>query len=341
MRNERVADVAAIVPKIDAQRIGAPGIDVSVVLPIFNEAESLPLLFEQLFAALDAMACAFEVIAVDDGSTDGSAERLRNLAEARREVRVVSFARNYGQTAALMAGFDASRGEVVVTLDADGQNDPADIPALVAKVYEGYDVVSGWRVARRDAALDRRLPSWLANRLISAISGVKLNDYGCTLKAYRREVMSGIRLYGEMHRLIPVYASWMGARVVEAPVRHHARAFGRSHYGLGRAYKVLLDLITAKFLSVYLVKPIHVFGGVGLLSVLASFAVLALAILLKLLRGTSLIQTPLPLLAAMLFLMGCGSVLMGLLAEIMIRTYFESQDRRPYRLRPPDLRAPR
>lgn len=330
MRSERLIGLTRVAPKVD----------VSIVLPIHNEAAGLPALFERLFAALDAMGCAYEIVAVDDGSADGTSAALQALCEARQEVRVVTFARNYGQTAALMAGFDHSGGEVVVTLDADGQNDPADIPALVAKVYEGYDVVSGWRVERQDAALNRRVPSWLANRLISAISGVRLNDYGCTLKAYRREVMSGVRLYGEMHRLIPVYASWMGARVVEAPVRHHARAFGRSHYGLGRVYKVLLDLLTAKFLGVYLVKPIHVFGGFGLLSVLASFAVLGLAVLLKVLRGTSLILTPLPLLAAMLFLMGCGSVLMGLLAEIMIRTYFESQDRRPYRLRLPDLRGP-
>ena len=323
MRSERVVGLSVV----------APPVEVSVVLPIFNEAESLEPLFARLFVVLDAMAGGFEIVAVDDGSTDDTADRLQDIARRRPEVRVVSFARNYGQTAALMAGFDHSRGEVVVTLDADLQNDPADIPALVAKVHEGYDVVSGWRVDRQDAALNRRLPSWLANRLISAISGVRLNDYGCTLKAYRRDVMQGVRLYGEMHRLIPVYASWMGARVVEAPVRHHSRAFGRSHYGLGRAYKVLLDLLAAKFLSVYLVKPIHVFGGVGLISILAAFVALGSAIGLKLFRGTSLIQTPLPLLAAMLFLMGCGSVLMGLLAEIMMRTYFESQDRKPYRLR--------
>ena len=199
---------------------------------------------------------------------------------------------------------------------------------------DGFDVVSGWRANRKDAALSRRLPSWLANLLISAISGVKLKDYGCTLKAYRREIMSDVRLYGEMHRLIPIYASWMGAKVIELPVHHHARASGRSNYGIGRVYKVLLDLLVAKFLSVYLVKPIYVFGGCGLLSIGTSFAVIAAAIMLKLFRHTSLIQTPLPLLAAMLFLMGCGSVLMGLLAEIMMRTYFESQDRKPYRLRP-------
>ena len=329
------SDLAAhVTPTLSAR----PAPAISVVLPIYNEAQSLEALFAGLFEVLDSMACSFEIIAVDDGSADDTALCLDQIARGRPELRPLSFARNYGQTAAMMAGFDHSRGEVVVTLDADLQNDPADIPALVAKVYEGYDVVSGWRVSRQDAAFKRRLPSWLANQLISKISGVRLNDYGCTLKAYRREVMSGVRLYGEMHRLIPVYASWMGARVVEMPVRHHSRAFGHSNYGLGRVYKVLLDLLTAKFLSVYLVKPIHVFGGVGLLSIFVSFGVLSSAIALKLFRGTSLILTPLPLLAAMLFLMGCGSVLMGLLAEIMIRTYFESQDRKSYHLRLPKLR---
>ena len=315
-------------------------VDVSVVLPVFNERESLPSLLAGLFAVLDAMDGAFEVLAVDDGSIDGSAEWLRQCARSRPELRVIEFARNFGQTAAMMAGFDHACGEIVVTLDADLQNDAADIPALIAKLREGYDVVSGWRVERKDAAFSRRMPSWIANRLISAISGVRLKDYGCTLKAYRREVMDGVRLYGEMHRLIPVYASWMGARVVEMPVRHHARAHGRSHYGWSRAYKVALDLLVAKFIGVYLVKPIYVFGGVGLLAVTASFGALAWALALKAFAATSLIKTPLPLLAAMLFLMGCGAVLMGLLAEIMMRTYFESQDRKPYRLRTAALRSP-
>ena len=326
MRNEAVRLEPAWLPE--------PALDLSVVLPIYNERESLDALFDGLFTVLDGMDCAYEVIAVDDGSADGSIEHLRRFAARRPEVRLIEFARNFGQTAALMAGFDHSRGEVVVTLDADLQNDAADIPAMVARLHEGYDVVSGWRVERKDSALSRRLPSWLANCIISRISGVRLKDYGCTLKAYRREVMGGVRLYGEMHRLIPIYASWMGARVAEMPVRHHPRRHGTSHYGWGRAYKVLLDLLVAKFLGVYLVKPIYVFGGFGLLSILAAFAVLAWALALKLFTATSLIQTPLPLLAAMLFLMGCGSVLLGLLAEIMMRTYFESQDRKPYRLRP-------
>jgi dolichol-phosphate mannosyltransferase len=330
-------DIPCASPPARSQPTEATYVDVSVVVPIFNERQSLPTLISSLLAVLTTMGCTFEILAIDDGSSDGSRELLRELAVAHPQLRVIEFVKNFGQTAALMAGFDNSRGDIVVTIDADLQNSPSDIPALVAKLAEGYDVVSGWRVERKDAALSRRLPSWLANRVISQISGVRLKDYGCTLKAYRREVMSGVRLYGEMHRLIPIYASWMGARVIEMPVSHHARAFGTSHYGMGRAYKVMLDLLVAKFIGVYLVKPIYVFGGVGLLSILASFVVIASAILLKLFAHTSLIQTPLPLLAAMLFLMGCGSLLMGLLAEIMMRTYFESQDRKPYRLRPPPI----
>jgi len=311
----------------------ASSLDVSVVLPIYNEAESLPILFDALLTVLRARAYRFEILAINDGSRDRSSDVLASLASAHPEIRVIEFARNYGQTAALMAGFDQARGEVVVTLDADLQNDPEDIPRLIDKLHEGYDVVSGWRMDRQDAALTRKLPSKIANRLISKISGITLNDYGCTLKAYRRDIMAGVRLYGEMHRFIPVYASWMGARVVELPVNHFARRFGKSNYGMGRVFKVALDLLVAKFLEDYLVKPIYVFGGFGLISLGASIVVLAVAIGLRLFAHTSLIQTPLPLLAAMIFLVGCMSILMGLLAEIMMRTYFESQDRKPYQIR--------
>jgi dolichol-phosphate mannosyltransferase len=311
----------------------ADKIDLSVVLPVFNEEDSLETLFTRIFEVLDDLHCSFEVIAVNDGSSDGSMAVMRRLASRFPELRILEFRRNYGQTAALMAGFDYARGEIIVTLDADLQNDPTDIPRLIAKLNEGYDVVSGWRADRKDAAITRNFVSRVANGLISKISGVTLQDYGCTLKAYRRDVMDGVRLYGEMHRFIPIYASWMGARVVELPVKHHARQFGKSKYGLERIFKVLLDLAVMKFLGDYLVKPIYVFGGFGLSSIVLSFAVLAWAIGLKLFTGLSLIQTPLPLLAAMLFLIGCVSVLMGLLAEIMMRTYFESQGSRPYLIR--------
>lgn len=314
-------------------REGFGRVELSVVLPIFEEEESLGALFESLFSVLDGVGARFEIIAINDGSRDNSLEILHSIAQTRPELRIIDFRRNYGQTAALMAGFDYAQGDVVITLDADLQNDPADIPSLIAKLNEGYDVVSGWRAERKDAVISRTFVSRVANALISAISGVKLNDYGCTLKAYRRDIMDGVRLYGEMHRFIPIYASWMGARVVEIPVSHRARRFGRSKYGLDRVFKVVLDLTVMKFLESYLVKPIYVFGGFGLTALISSFLVLAWAIGLKLLAGTSLIQTPLPLLAAMLFLIGCVSVLMGLLAEIMMRTYFESQGSRPYLIR--------
>jgi glycosyltransferase involved in cell wall biosynthesis len=308
-------------------------IDLSVILPIFNEKESLQALFSQLLPILENMPGNYEVLAVNDGSSDGSLALLRDIALKHKQVRVIDFRRNYGQTAALMAGFNQARGEIIVTLDSDLQNDPSDIPAMVAKINEGYDVVSGWRKDRKDAALTRNLPSKMANALISKISGVKLNDYGCTLKAYRKDVMVGVRLYGEMHRFIPIYASWMGARVVEMPVNHHARKFGQSKYGLNRIFKVILDLIVVKFLEDYLVKPIYVFGGFGMISIMGAFAAITLAIGLKLFAGTSLILTPLPLLSAMLFLIGCISVLMGLLAEMIMRTYFESHGRMPYTIR--------
>jgi len=313
--------------------IAAPQIDVSVILPVYEEEENLPILFERLMPVLDGMGKRFEVIAVNDGSKDRSIDVLRSLAKARPEIQVLDFRRNYGQTAAMMAGFDTARGEIIITLDSDLQNDPADIPQLIAKIHEGFDVVSGWRANRKDAALSRNLPSRLANSMISYISGVRLNDYGCTLKAYRRDVMQDVRLYGEMHRFIPIYASWMGARVVEMPVRHHARQFGRSKYGIERVIKVVLDLTVVKFLEKYLVKPIYVFGGFGILAILFSLVVLAVALALKFAGIVSLIQTPLPLLSAMLFLMGCMSILLGLLAEMMMRTYFESRGRAPYAIR--------
>jgi glycosyltransferase involved in cell wall biosynthesis len=311
----------------------AASLDLSIVLPIFEEEESLPQLFQRLFAVLEPLGKSYEIVAVNDGSADRSSDVLGEIARANPQVRVVDFRRNYGQTAALMAGFDFARGEIIVTLDADLQNDPSDIPNLLAKLNEGYDVVSGWRANRQDAAIKRNFVSRVANGVISKVSGVKLHDYGCTLKAYRRDILADVKLYGEMHRFIPIYASWMGAKVVEIPVGHAARQFGRSKYGLNRIFKVLLDLAVLKFLESYLVKPIYVFGGFGMAALATSFLVLAWALGLKFFGNTSLIQTPLPLLAAMLFLIGCISVLMGLLAEIMIRTYFESQGSRPYLVR--------
>ena len=318
---------------IEASAPPAKDLDLSIVVPVFNEEESISRLCERLFHVLNQQHCSYEVIIVNDGSADLSLERLCEEARHRPKLSVIDLSRNYGQTAALMAGFDHARGGIIVTLDADLQNDPDDIPRLVEKIAEGYDVVSGWRRDRQDARFSRNLASRIANNIISRISGLQLQDYGCTLKAYRRDVMEGVRLYGEMHRFIPIYARWMGARVVEVPVRHHARQFGVSKYGLERIFKVILDLAVVKFLDRYLVKPIYIFGGLGLTMVMAAFATLILALGLRVFSGVSLIQTPLPLLAAMLFLVGCISILMGLMAEMLMRTYFESQGRRSYRVR--------
>ena len=309
------------------------GGSISVVVPIFNEDESIPLLFESLLEILDRIGRSFEVIAIDDGSSDDSVAQLARIAAARSEVKVIEFRRNAGQTAAIMAGIDHASGDIIVTIDADLQNDPQDIPLLLAKLDEGYDVVSGWRKDRQDAAVRRNLVSRIANRMISRISGVPLRDYGCTLKAYRRDTLLGMRLYGEMHRFVPIYASWMGARVVEIPVRHHARRFGKSKYGLNRTFKVILDLLVVKFFSRYMVKPIYIFGGFGLWSIFGGIATIGYALYLKFFEDTSLIQTPLPVLAAVLVLVGCVSIMMGLLAEIMVRTYFESQGRTAYNVR--------
>ena len=313
-----------------AQRSQTRTVDLSIVIPIFNEEDNIEPMLEQLFDVVAGLPQRTEVIAVNDGSRDGSLARLREAAKRYPELKVVSFSRNYGQTAAIMAGIDHASGDVIVSIDADMQNDPRDIPLLLERLEAGCDVVSGWRKDRQDAPLRRNFVSRVANRLISRISGVRLNDYGCTLKAYRRSVVEGVRLYGEMHRFIPIYAAWMGARVTEMPVRHHARRFHTSKYGLERVAKVLLDLLVVVFLDRYFSKPIYLFGGFGLVSLAASFLVGAWMIYLKLVEDVSFIKTPLPILTAMTFLVGIVSVLMGLLAEMLVRTYFESQQRSSY-----------
>jgi glycosyltransferase involved in cell wall biosynthesis len=306
---------------------------LSVVVPVLNEEQSLPRLLEALTAVLASLPYRFEIILVNDGSTDNSLSVMRSFSANRPEIKVVDFRRNYGQTAALMAGIDHATNDVVVMIDADLQNDPADIPRLLAKLDEGYDVVSGWRWDRKDAEIRRNWVSRVANRLISRVSGVKLNDYGCTLKAYRRSVVSGIRLYGEMHRFIPIYAQWQGARITELNVAHHARKFGSSKYGLERIFKVVLDLLVVVFLRHFFAKPIYLFGGFGIASIVLSFATICLAIGLRIFLHVSLILTPLPLLSALLFLIGVMSVLLGLVAEMMVRTYYESQGARAYLVR--------
>jgi dolichol-phosphate mannosyltransferase len=308
-------------------------VDVSIIVPIYNEEDSIGLLADRLFHVLDPLGTSFEIIAVNDGSQDASFVRLKEIAAQRSEFKIVNFRRNHGQTAALMAGIDHASGEIVVSIDADLQNDPEDIPILLDKLAEGYDLVSGWRQNRQDNPIRRNLVSRVANRVISRISGVRLHDYGCTLKAYRKDMLQGMRLYGEMHRLIPIYATWMGARVVEIPVRHHPRRFGTSKYGLERVIKVVLDLIVVTFLDRYFVKPMYVFGGFGIFSLVLSFLSGIWMLWLKWVEGFYMIQTPLPLFAAMTFLVGIMSILMGLLAEILVRTYFESQQRRSYLVR--------
>jgi glycosyltransferase involved in cell wall biosynthesis len=304
---------------------------LSVVIPVYNEVENLPLLHRALHQALDALPHPWEAVLVDDGSQDGSVAVLEKLAaEDAAHIRVVEFRRNFGQTAAIAAGIDHTAGDVIVLMDADLQNDPQDIPMMLAKLDEGYDVVSGWRFERQDT-LSRRLPSRIANGLIAKVTGVDLHDYGCTLKAYRREVITGFRLYGEMHRFIPVYARMVGANIVEVKVSHHPRRFGKAKYGLGRTLKVILDLLTVKFLLSYAAKPIYLFGGAGF--GLMGFGLLALLYALAdkwFITGLHLNRNPLLTLSVMLFSLGFQSILMGLLAEMMARTYHESQDKRTY-----------
>jgi len=309
---------------------GPPSVDVSVVTPIYQEEDNVQVLCGKLFDVLDGLGQTFEIIAVNDGSTDCSLERLKAIAERRRELKVIDLARNQGQTAAIMAGIEYASGETLVFIDADLQNDPEDIPKLLEKLDEGYDVVSGWRALRKDAAIRRNLVSRVANSLISKVSGVHLHDYGCTLKAYRRKCIKGVRLYGEMHRFIPIYASWMGARIAEMPVRHHSRQHGKSKYGLERVAKVMLDLMVVMFLDRYLAKPIYIFGGFGIFSLIVSALCGIWMVVLKYFFDTSMIQTPLPVVAAMTFLVGMVSIFIGLVAEIVVRTYFESPKRKSY-----------
>ncbi len=306
---------------------------ISVFLPVYNEAPNLPPLHAKLDEALTKLGRSAEIVFVDDGSTDDSLKVLREIAAKDERVRVVALKRNYGQTAAMAAGIDAARGQVLIPMDADLQNDPADIVRLLEKLDEGYDVVSGWRKNRQDKLITRKIPSMLANRLISWIGGVPLHDYGCSLKAYRRESLQDVKLYGEMHRFIPIYASWVGARVAEIPVEHHARTMGKSKYGLSRTIKVVFDLMTIKFMASYQTKPIYVFGSFGMLAFLISILAGLYAVFLKLFHKADFVQTPLPILAIVMFAVGIQFLLMGLLAEMLVRTYHESQSKAIYAVR--------
>ncbi|MGD9562916.1 MAG: glycosyltransferase family 2 protein [Pyrinomonadaceae bacterium] len=306
--------------------------ELSLFLPVLDEEENLRPMYEKIKAALGTLGNSAEVIFVDDGSTDKSLAILKEIAASDDRVRVISLRRNYGQTAAMSAGIDAARGTILIPMDADLQNDPADIKRLLDKLDEGYDVVSGWRKNRQDKLISRKIPSQIANRVISWIGGVHLHDYGCSLKAYRREVIQDVRLYGEMHRFIPIYASWAGARVTEIPVDHHARTMGKSKYGISRTIKVIFDLMTIKFMASYQTKPIYVFGTFGMLAFLLAMIAGIWAIVLKF-YGTSFILTPLPVITVVMLAISVQFFLMGLLAELLVRTYHESQDKAIYAVR--------
>ena len=312
-------------------------IDLSIVLPIYNEEESIPALAKELPAALDTIGKSYEIICVDDGSRDGTFAALKAWREQDDRVHVIRFRRNFGQTAAFAAGFDRARGDVVITMDADLQNDPADIPKLLAKMDEGFDVVSGWRVERWQEGLKsfivRKIPSATANWLISKTTGVYLHDYGCSLKAYRNEVVKGIKLYGDMHRFVPAIASWFGVTVAEVPVKYRSRRFGSSKYGAGRIFRVLLDLMTVRFLLGYSTRPIRIFGAWGLISLLAGFGAAVYLTILKLFYNVQLSDRPLLLMAVLLMVVGIQLISMGLLGELIVRVYFESQGKPIYTVR--------
>ncbi|HXK59277.1 MAG TPA: glycosyltransferase family 2 protein [Acidobacteriota bacterium] len=303
------------------------------MIPVFNERDNLGPLHAKLTQTLQLLGRSYEILFIDDGSTDGSNDILRQLAETDPHIRLLEFVRNFGQTAAMAAGFEHSQGEFVIPLDADLQNDPEDIPRIIDALEAGSDVVSCWRKDRQDPWLTRVLPSHMANWLISSISGVRLHDYGCTLKGYRRDIIRHIRLYGEMHRFIPIFATWAGARVTELPVRHHARQYGRSKYGIFRTVKVLLDLITIKFLGSFSTKPMYLFGGLGFLSFATGILLAAITLYQRFFYGVRAHRNPLLLLSVFVFFVGVQFILSGLVAELIVRTYHESQGKRTYILR--------
>jgi dolichol-phosphate mannosyltransferase len=329
----RILDEQQISRELESVSAETAAPEISVFLPVYNEEPNLLPLHAKLDEALRTLDRSAEIVYVDDGSTDGSLKILREIAQLDPRVRVVALRRNYGQTAAMAAGIDAASGKVLIPMDADLQNDPADIARLLNKLDEGYDVVSGWRKNRKDKMITRKIPSMIANRVISWIGGVPLHDYGCSLKAYRRESLQDVRLYGEMHRFIPIYASWAGARVTEIPVKHHARTMGKSKYGLSRTLKVVFDLMTIKFMASYQTKPIYVFGSFGMFAFAISLLAGLYAVFLKVIHKADFVQTPLPILTIVMFAVGVQFLLMGLLAEMLVRTYHESQAKAIYAVR--------
>lgn len=318
---------------VSSNLIYQPEFDLSVVVPIYNEVETLPSLIDAIATALNPTQLKYELILVDDGSTDGCGQLLKQIALTHPKLRAIILRRNYGQTAAMAAGFNLARGRAIVSLDGDLQNDPADIPLLLAKLEEGYDLVSGWRENRQDAALTRLLPSKIANWLIGKITGVKIHDYGCSLKAYRSELLADMNLYGELHRFLPALAFIEGARITELSVRHHPRRHGKSKYGLGRTFRVLMDLFTVFFMKKFLTRPMHVFGSLGMISLLSGMGLGVYLTFLKLGLGKDIGDRPLLILVVVLLLTGVQLFCFGLVGELLMRTYHESQGRPIYRVR--------
>jgi len=303
---------------------------LSIVIPVYNEEENINKLHTELEAALKPLNLPYEIIWVNDGSQDKGIMSLEDIARKDTNSKIIDFTYNFGQTAAMSAGIKCATGDIIIPMDADLQNDPSDIPKFLKKMEEGYDVVSGWRKVRKDGLVLRKIPSWVANYLIRVITGVRIHDYGCSMKAYKREVIQGVNLYGEMHRFIPAYASWHGAKVTEIIVNHRPRIHGRTKYGISRTFRVLLDLILIKFLSTYMTRPMHFFGGLGFILLFFGFISGGTAIAFKLMHYKDFVETPLPTLSAMLIIVGVLLVVMGIVAEMLMRVYYESQGKDPY-----------
>ncbi|HIQ48617.1 MAG TPA: glycosyltransferase [Aquifex aeolicus] len=303
---------------------------ISVVIPAYNEEENIPILYDKLKKVLGSLGEDYEIIFIDDGSTDRTPEILKDLAQKDKKIKVIRFRRNYGQTAAIYAGFEHANGEVIITMDADLQNDPEDIPKLLDKMREGYDIVSGWRKNRKDPFLSRKLPSKIANWIISKVTGVELHDYGCTLKAYRADIAKRYRLYGDMHRFLPALAKRFGAKITEMPVKHHPRLYGKSKYGIDRTIRVILDIFLVKFLNEYITRPLYVFGGIGFILFFSGTLFGLYLTILKLFFGQDIGQRPLLILSVLLILSGIQLISTGIIAELIIRTYYESKNEKPY-----------
>jgi len=326
-------DTANTSPKPSHSESAVARPTISVIVPIYNEVQSIPRLIDAISSSLEPTGITYEILCVDDGSQDGSRKLLEEIAAQRTDLKAVLLRRNYGQTPAMAAGFEYAQGEIMITMDGDLQNDPADIPRILEKLEEGYDLVSGWRKDRQDDALTRLLPSKIANWIIGRVTGVKLHDYGCSLKAYRREIIADMKLYGELHRFLPALASIEGARITEMPVLHHARQYGTSKYGLGRTFRVVMDLMTVFFMKKFVTRPMHIFGVFGILSMLIGTLLGLYLTILKLGFGENIGNRPLLTLAVLLLVTGIQLFCFGILTELMMRTYHESQNRPIYRVR--------